>query len=61
MNQQIIKDYQITERQLAAAIEDIKHGEGLYVVACCLGLDHLTTKEQDRLIDKLGIFMEAQQ
>jgi hypothetical protein len=61
MDQEIIKNYQITERQLAAAIEDIKNGEGLYVVACCLGLDHLPVKKQDWLIDKLGIFAEAQQ
>jgi hypothetical protein len=60
MNQEIISNLGLTEQQLTAAMDHIKHGEGLYVVAAELGLDHLTTKEQDRLINQLGIFLEAQ-
>ena len=61
MNQQIINNLGLTTNQINAAIRHIQNGEGLFVVAECLGLDDMRECEMDRLIDNLGIFEFAQQ
>ncbi len=61
MNQQIIDNLELTADQINAAIRNIQNGEGLFVVAECLGLDDLRECEMDRIIDELGIFEFAQQ
>jgi hypothetical protein len=61
MNQQIINNLGLTTNQINEAIRNIQNGEGLFVVAECLGLDDMRECEMDRLIDNLGIFEFAQQ
>ena len=56
MNNEIIKNLNLSARQIEQAVSHIKNGEGLYVIACTLGIDHLRECEQDILIHNLGIF-----
>ena len=60
MNQQIVNNLGLTASQIAEAVRHIQNGEGLFVVAECLGLDDMRESEMDRLIDALGIFEFAQ-
>lgn len=56
MSNEIIKNLGLTVSQIEQAVRHIKNGEGLYVVACTLGLDRMRECEQDKLIHNLGIF-----